>query len=62
VGTTGAASTEVNTGTGSQTSSGVAASKTPTMRKGAAHSDTSAGTGTADAGSAGAGDSKKDAE
>jgi hypothetical protein len=61
VGTTGAASTEVNTGTGSQTSSATA-SKTPTMRKGAAHSDTSAGTGTADAGSAGAGDSKKDAE
>lgn len=60
VGTTGAASTEVNTGTGSQTSSATA-SKTPTMRKGAAHSDTSAGTGTADAGSAGAGD-KKDAE
>jgi hypothetical protein len=61
VGTTGAASTDVNTGTGSQTSSATT-SKTPTMRKGAAHSDTSAGTGTADAGSAGAGDSKKDAE
>jgi hypothetical protein len=62
VGTTGAASTDVNTGTGSQTSSSATSTESkPTMRRGAAHPDTSAGTGTNEAGSAGAGD-KKDAE